>query len=223
MALTQNQLNHLRCDLQELATIEYDEVMNELLDHYATLTEQKMANGMAFDEASKWAWVDLGSGEGLQAIQDDYEKSIKHQVRSRHIEIMKSYFRWPAFVTTALVGILFYLAIPLLPAKYTIVLLILFSCIPGLLLWWGRSRLLDKHTDTRGIVWKYVEASGVFVAQVVPAGLNLTGGLFSDSPTQTFYQLHTSVSVVICLLLLLYTTSFIQLFREQFIYKPNLA
>ena len=40
--LAANQLQILRIDLKDLAGIEYDDVLNELLDHYATLTEQRM-------------------------------------------------------------------------------------------------------------------------------------------------------------------------------------
>lgn len=55
MNLTATQLSALRLGLQSLANIEHDEVLDELLDHYAMLTEQKMAEAYAFDEASKWA------------------------------------------------------------------------------------------------------------------------------------------------------------------------
>lgn len=117
MTLTTHQLNTLRHDLVSLATIEYDDVMAELLDHYASLTEQKMANGLAFDEASKWAWLELGSGVGLQKIQDDYEKGIQQQVKDQHLAIIKGYFRWPMLVTTALVGAVAYLTIPFLSSR----------------------------------------------------------------------------------------------------------
>ena len=40
MNLTAAQLNALRLDLQRLANIEHDEVLDELLNHYAMLTKQ---------------------------------------------------------------------------------------------------------------------------------------------------------------------------------------
>ena len=102
--LTLTQLAQLRADLQQLAQIEYDEVLAELLDHYVTLTEQKMVAGLAFADASNYAWQELGSGNGLTQIQDDWERAIKHQIKTRHIEIVKSYFRWPTIVTALLIA-----------------------------------------------------------------------------------------------------------------------
>lgn len=133
MALTPNQLKSLRYDLQTLANIEYDEVMDELLDHYASLTEQKMANGLSFNEASKWAWTDLGSGTGIQEIQTDYERRIRQQIRSRHVEILKSYFRWPVFVTTVLIGTLTYLFTQALSTRSLWLFFLVFSFAPYLL------------------------------------------------------------------------------------------
>ena len=223
MSLTQNQLNSLRADLQGLANIEYDEVMAELLDHYATLTEQKMANGLPFIEATNRAWAELGSGIGLEQIQTDYEKNVRQQVKIRHIEILKSYFGWPAFIITVLAAALIYIVVPLLPAQYVIGSIYLLSMVPALVLWWGRAKHIDKFTDSRGIIWKYVQKSGSFICSFVPAVCMLTSGLFSDGPIRTFFQIHTSVSAVLCLLALLYSISFIQLFREKFTYKPKFA
>jgi len=106
--LTPSQLTVLRQDLHKLAQIEYDAVFAELLDHYATLTEQKMADGQSFEYASAYAWADLGSGEGMQRLQDDYVKAIRQQVAARHKAIVKSYFRWPTIVVTALMAVLVY-------------------------------------------------------------------------------------------------------------------
>ncbi|MGF7217286.1 hypothetical protein GGR92_003459 [Spirosoma lacussanchae] len=114
MALTTIQLKTLRYDLQELAHIEYHDVLTELLDHYATLTEQKMETGLSFEEASRWAWAELGSGKGLQAIQADFVRNIRRQIRRQHMGVLKSYFRWPTTVLTALVGVITYLVVPML-------------------------------------------------------------------------------------------------------------
>ncbi len=82
MALTPFQLKSLRYDLVELAHIKYDDVVDELLDHYASLTEQKMETGMSFDEASKWAWAELDLETGLKTIQTTYEKSILQKLKN---------------------------------------------------------------------------------------------------------------------------------------------
>ena len=153
MSLTSHQLNTLRHDLVSLATVEYDDVMAELLDHYASLTEQKMANGADFTEASKWAWFDMGSGEGIQQIQTDYEKSITKQVQDQHLAIIKGYFRWPMLVTTALVAAIMYLIVPMLSHNYLLVSIFATGFIPAIFLLWGHFKNTNRRVSTGPIIW----------------------------------------------------------------------
>ena len=219
MTLTTHQLNTLRYDLVSLATIKYDDVMAELLDHYASLTEQKMANGLAFDEASKWAWAELGSGAGLQKIQDDYVKSIERQVHQKRADIVGSYFRWPALVTTALIVALVYMVVPLLPAMVITVTVWVMIVIPATLMMWAH-RIVKRHpTSSRFIVYDYLKRGGAIFINLAQVGMSFSGGWFGYSDQQSFVQTHPIFSILICLLLLLYDASFIQLFRYQFHHK----
>ena len=212
MDLTATQLSALRLDLQGLAHIEHDEVLDELLDHYAMLTKQKMSDGHPFDEASKWAWAELGSGVGLQAVQDDYVLNIQRQVRNRHFEIIKSYLRWPAFVTTALIGALVYLTVPLLPTDVVKVSFWLLALLPIAITMWGYRKSLD-HSSSGRITFQYMgrRMSGL------PLNIGTLFFIF-DNP-KNYLQTHTTVLVLVCLLSLLYTVSFMQLFREKFTLK----
>lgn len=218
--LTANQLTILNTDLKNLAGIEYDDVLNELLDHYATLTEQRMATGLSFDEASKWAWAGLGSGKGIQAIQDDYVKNIQRQVRVQHLEILKSYFRWPTFVVTALVAALVYMVVPLLPENTVMASFWLIAITPTVIAMWGHLKSIDRRTSSGPITLKYMQrSSGMFlnIAQVV---LMYSGGSFLDQHENgSLLQLYASMSVSISLLMTLYIVSFVQLFREKFTLK----
>lgn len=210
--LTANQLNLLRADLRGLAGIEYDDVLNELLDHYATLTEERVEAGLSFEDASKWAWAALGSGVGIQAIQDDYVKNIQRQIRLQHLTVVKSYFRWPTFVVTALVGVLVYLTVPLLPHNVIKVGFWFLALTPIGITMWGHQKSLD-HSGSGRITFQYMgrRMSGL--------PLNI-GTLFfiADNPNN-YLQTHTTVLVLVCLLSLLYTASFIQLFRQHFTLK----
>ncbi len=222
MTLTTHQLHTLRHDLVALATIEYDDVMAELLDHYASLTEQKMDNGLAFDEASKWAWADLGSGAGLQKIQDDYEKGIERQVRTQHLAIIKNYFRWPMLVTTALVSAVVYLIVPMLSHKVLIISIYSFCFAPSTVLIWGHFKNTDRRISTGPIIWKYLQHKGFLAVNFLQIALNSGGLFFDDSPqhwTRTYLPQHPNVSIALALLVLLYTSSFIQLYRYQFYHK----
>jgi hypothetical protein len=218
--LTPPQLDLLRQDLSGLANIEYDEVMTELLDHYASLTERKMALNMSFEDASKWAWAELGSGEGLQQIQTDYEKSIKKQVRVRHFSIIKSYFGWPIAFTTVLTAGVIYRITPFIPAVGMMALFICFALAPALVVSYGTLKHMNQHRDSRKIIWTYLYTSGTTGV----SGLYyfwLSGwGSFTDVKRATWlFQLHSTVSTVLCLLALLYAVSFIQLFKENFSLK----
>ena len=220
--LTLNQLNRLRHDLLDLAHIEYDEVMAELLDHYASLTEQKIATGLSFEEASKWAWAELGSGKGIQTIQNDYVKNIKQQIRSQHWLVLKNYFRWPTVVTTVLVGLLVYLVVPTLPARTALIGSFCISAVPSLFLlsgWWNG---YHQSRDAQNIVWKYVEHKGLLPISLFQIALNFSNGfLDGDSGiTRVFLQTHISILVIICLFSLLYSISFVQLYRYRYTYKP---
>ncbi|GAB3026787.1 hypothetical protein [Spirosoma pulveris] len=218
--LTPTQLNYLQQDLSGLANIEYDEVMAELLDHYASLTERKIDAGMSFEDASKWAWAELGSGEGLQQIQTDYEKSITAQVRTRHFEILKSYFRWPAFVTTALIGALMYFTAPLITANGMFTIFFICGLSPSAILFYGYQKHLDQQTDSRKIVWNYLRASFSTVWNLIYVfGINNLNSLFEEKSRIWLFQVHSTVGLVLCMVSLLYAVSYIQLFKENFSLK----
>ncbi|GAB2526243.1 hypothetical protein [Spirosoma aerophilum] len=215
--LTPTQLDYLQQDLSGLANIEYDEVMTELLDHYASLTERKMALNMSFEDASKWAWAELGSGEGLQQIQTDYEKSITAQVRTRHVEILKSYFRWPTFVTTTLVGALMYFTAPLITANGMFTIFFICGLSPLAVLFYGHRKHLDQQTDSRKIVWTYLRESGSLIFNMFYVfGINSLNSLFEEKSRIWLFQVHSTVGLVLCMASLLYAVSFVQLFKENF-------
>ena len=119
MLLSTKQLADLRHDLTSLATISDDHLADELLDHYATLTEENMATGQSFHEASTAAFHAMGNGIGIQQIQERYERIARHQIRSRHIAIRQSYLMWPTVVTTLFVGAsIAYLILAVLPPHF---------------------------------------------------------------------------------------------------------
>jgi hypothetical protein len=221
MALTTIQLKSLRYDLKELAHIEYDDVLNELLDHYATLTEQKMANGLSFQDASKWAWAELGSGPGLQAVENDYVKNIQRQLQNQHYNVMKSYFRWPTIVTTLLLGLLVYMVVPMIPVRMLILGSFCIMVLPLLVLLKGYWNGYHRTAASMKIVWKFIEQKGVWPVNLFQMALNGSNAIMEDGRdvTQAFLQAHMSVSVVVCLLVLLYSISLIQLYRQVYTYK----
>ncbi len=222
MLLTTDQLTSLRSDLQRLADIKYDPVLNELLDHYATLTEQRMDTGMPFEEASKWAWNDLGQGEGIQQIQDDYIANVQQQIRSRHLVIIKSYFRWPAFLATALVGVLVYLVVPLIPFNYVVTLLYAVILVPSAVMFWLERKLKNEPTSQQALVFENAaKYRNLHLNAVIFVSNFLISSVGDES--RRFLQIHSTITVVMCMLLLLYAISFMQLLNERFDFRTKLA
>ncbi|MBN8823213.1 MULTISPECIES: hypothetical protein [unclassified Spirosoma] len=221
MSLSNKQITALRHDLIGLASITYDDLLAELVDHYATLTEQKMAAGQSFDEASKWAWFELGGGIGLDHIQKDYEKSIVRQVRIQHRAILKSYFRWPTILSTTLLCLLLFILVPLLPPNTVATSIFYLALSPLVLLVWGYFKSVDQRISTGKLVWQYFQNQGMIPINLLQISLNLTNA-FSEKSSHTirnFLQTYPIVSVLICLLTLLYSLSFVQLFYKKFYYK----
>lgn len=222
MPLTDNQFQSLRIDLQSMAGIKYDPVLTELLDHYAILTEQYMATDLPFAEASKWAWNDLGQGEGIQRIQDDYIANVQQQIRSSHLALVKSYFRWPAFLTTALVGILVYRVVPLIPVNYVVILLYVVVLSPAAIMFWLERKLKNEPTSQRFLVFEYMAKHSHQHVNALVIGSNFLTSSFGDE-SRRFLQVHSTVTIVVCGLLLLYTISFVQLLNKRFDFRTNIA
>jgi hypothetical protein len=219
MALSEEQLFILRNDLRTLAHIEYEEVENELLDHYATLTEQKMDDGHDFENASSYAWAELGAGAGLNKIHRDYEKNIRKQVSTRHREILKSYFRWPTILSTAVIcGLMYWLAAVISPKAIYMIRLLLFLA-PGLILLYTFIRKEHRHTDARKLAWEYMNRYANLPIAFMQASNSIN--ILFDSKTRpiSFIQSHPTISTGWACVLFIYTLSFFQLYRESFHYK----
>lgn len=221
MALTPFQLKYLRYNLIGPGDIKYDDVVDELLDHYASLTEQKMATGLSFEEAGRQAWAELGAAKGVQKIQTSFIEAIGQQIKTQHFTILKSYFRWPTLVTTILVGLLVYVVVPQIPVRRLILGTLLIGLIPYLFILRGYYYGFHKQTNTGKLVWEYLLSKCGLAVYLINLSLNIPKGFIENAPesTRTFLQTYPTVSVLICLLLLLYTTSFIQLFQHQYKHK----
>ncbi|GAB3764504.1 hypothetical protein [Spirosoma pomorum] len=217
MALTEHQLQTLRTDLQTLANIEYNDVMTELLDHYASLTEQYMADGLPFTEASKRAWSDLGSGAGLQAIQTDFIRTTQRHLRQQHWTIVKSYFRWPILLTTVLMGILLHLVVPMIPARGILLLLFVIGAIPAFIIQFTKAPSTNGLTDTSQVLREYLRKQAVILVSLANAWLNVGAVLFDSNDTRlAFLDAHSSFFAVVLSILLLYVMSFSQLLYLHF-------
>ncbi len=214
MALTDFELKCLRYDLVELAHIEYTDVLNELLDHYATLTEQEMARGFTFDDASKWAWAELGAGKGLQAIQGNYVDSTRKHLKNRHLNIVKSYFRWPSITVTLLLGVLVYQLLVVMTHTASNVAFAMVLLSPCLALAYTFINGGSEYDNSQKLAWKYLKQHAN-----LPMTLISLANFFGEEYKSDIHPLTAALASVFCVAYLLNAVSLFQLSREQFHYK----
>ena len=218
MALSETQLTLLRQDLRTLAHIEYEEVENELLDHYATLTGQKMEAGQVFEYASANAWAELGAGPGLNIIQRDYERNIRKQISSRHLEILKSYFRWPTVLTTFLVAIFIHKTTLFIPTRFILLGIYFVILIPFGILGYSYMKSRELGSDSRKITWTHLNARAAFFVNIFQASLGVPFE-GEGSAKVHFFQTHAAILTILECVVIIYLLSFVQLYRENFSYK----
>ena len=205
----------MRHDITSLGRITYDHLADELLDHYATLTEEKMATGQSFYEASTAAFVEMGNGLGIQTIQSQYERTTQHQITVRHSEIRQSYLRWPTVVTTLLAGILLtYLLLLILPNPIAKLLAAVLVTSPVFVLLFAYISHIKERDSRQQLVWKFIrkQVNGPLIF------VNLLNAMDERSFSPA---VHACLLVALTVGSLYSTISLAQLTRETFYYKPT--
>ncbi|MBO0937966.1 hypothetical protein J2I47_15525 [Fibrella sp. HMF5335] len=216
MKLTHKQLIILNHDLYSRVNIKYDHLGEELLDHYATLTEEKMAAGQSFYEASTTAWQELGDGTGIRQIQDDYEAVTKKQVRARHVAIMKSYFRWPMVIATVLVSAILGTVYSNLPADLAKIINYLFVFLPAAVMLAAWIPYYRNKDSRQKLVWRYISNNGSWPVNMANLFLIMTDNERILVPFTT----HLSVTALLAGGVLFQAICLAELTRETFYYKP---
>ncbi len=225
MELSTLQRQYLQSDLLHSAKIEYDEVFDELFDHYLTLVENSMESGELFEVARKNSWESLGGIKGVRAVEKSFVKSVRRQIRARHLGILKSYFRWPTLVTTVLVGVLSYLVVPLVSDKNIMLGFILVSVFPAGFVYWKFYRPNNKRRNHTQIGWEYCKHMSSLpwhllqICLLFPTGFGRDGRVL----TKKFLVTQASVATMLLFVLLVFTASCIQLSRSSINNKPILS
>lgn len=217
MPLTTQQLAVLRHELTTQVLFDYDHLRDELLDHYATLTEEYIAHNLLFQAARTAAWQAMGGARGIQKIQNDYEAVTNQQIRARYKVITKRLLRWPTVVITLLTATLFsYLqfVLPPLPSKLLSFLLIISPLLVMLTAWIPYHRRGDSRQK---LVWRYIVHTASW-----PVGLINVVNLFRVRPelsSSVFGTISWVSLLVLAVLNLFIAVSLVQLTREHFSFK----
>ena len=135
MKLTPSQQNSIG-DAIASAGIKYQDLYEELFDHYASAIEDRTQAGQTFDAAldaihqefmgykrpsKTWDHYHVWETEpqhGLERLQFEYKQNLDQELTTRQWQIVKSYFRWPAIVGMILAAALSYQLADLLPPTW---------------------------------------------------------------------------------------------------------
>lgn len=163
--LTPTQLTAISRYLKKSGII-YEEVHDELVDHFINAIEAQMANQTGFDEALVDVGRQFGCRQGLTYIQSKQAQATNKQYNQSLIQYARQLIRWPNFPVTAMLVWLIYTLVRLAPTMLTITYTILvISVVPFLIV----VILLGKHL-------------GQYMRHKRPVAWSLEGGtLFSRS------------------------------------------
>ena len=151
MKLTTSQQNSIG-DAIASAGIKYQDLYEELFDHYASAIEDRTQAGQTFGAAlgaihqefmsykrpsKTWDYYSVWETEpqyGLERLQFEYQQNLDQELTTRQWQIVKSYFRWPAIVGMILAAALSYQLADLLPPTWVGIILTVGISFPYLVM-----------------------------------------------------------------------------------------
>lgn len=148
--------------------IKYQEVYEELLDHYASAIEEKIEQGQAFDEALQEVHQDFGAKKGVKHIQERYYKQIRNHYRLMQWQHFRELFQWPQTISSLLIGTLVYFIASLLQDTKIIKLSVfLIALLPLLLAFIEYIRIIRNSPYSKN------SAKGNLLVHISGIGLSL--------------------------------------------------
>lgn len=105
--LTPQQTRNILAKLK-VAGLKYQEVYEELLDHYTMAVEVKIQEGKSFEQALEEVHKDFGGNKSVKLIEKRYNKQLFRFYRNLHLKNIGSHFRWPQTLVTLIIGGLVY-------------------------------------------------------------------------------------------------------------------
>lgn len=88
--------------------LKYQEVYEELVDHYTTAVEMKIQDGKSFEQALEEVHKDFGGNKGVKHIEERFNSQMFRFYRNLHLKNIGNNFRWPQTLVTLIIGGLVY-------------------------------------------------------------------------------------------------------------------
>lgn len=246
MKLTTEQLDLISKEIIQ-GGIKYQDLYEELLDHYITAIEDRMANGMAFGEAFgevnisfvnyrpaliERYYYDVRSlkkvtqySSGLSRLQKDYERNLKGEIKKRHWQIMGNYFRWPTVVTSLLVGALTFQFAYLVSSKTLFGFFVILAFAPILFLLPSTylhciGYLKKERKFINSLKWTAIGAQATFALSLFNCFVFVPRAVGIELKAFSPQVQVATVATLICFYLA-YSLSFYQLYKERFKVKTT--
>lgn len=201
------------------AGLKYQEVYEEMLDHFTIAIEAKMDQGTSFDLALNEVKKEFGGNKGIKHVEKEFYSQMLKSYRGLHWQHFRSHFQWPqALATLAIGGLVYALAFLLQGNKALAFGLSLLALTPIILSLVYFFRLRKKAPFTKNT------AKGNLLLVLGGFGLNFLNILifaprifFNEAIGKDILLLYPAFVSVIITLFLLHLLSFIKtLERVQF-------
>ena len=227
--------------------IKYQDLYEELLDHYILAIENRITQGHTFEEAlgevnssfenyrpplTERYYYDVRSlkkvtqcSSGLSRLQKDYERNLRGEIKKRHWQIMGNYFRWPTIVTSLLVGALTFQFAYLVPLKIGISFFGLLSFAPLLFLLPGTFQhtlgyFKKERKFINSLKWTAIGAQATFALSLFNFSV-FVPRVFGIELKAFSPQIQAAIIATLICFYLAYSLSFYQLYRERFKVKAT--
>jgi hypothetical protein len=241
MKLTPDQLDLISKEIIK-GGIKYQDLYEELLDHYILAIEDRLTQGHTFGEAfgevhtdfvnykrpaRTWdhygVWETSFGGQtefGLGKLQAEYIESLSKEISKRHWQIMREYFRWPTIITTLLVGLLTFQFAYLVPLKIALIFFGFLSFAPLLFLLpdtflHSIDYFKKKRKFINSLKWSAISSRATFALSLFNCYIFIPRVL--EIELKTFSpQIQATIVATLTCFYLAYSLSFYQLYRERF-------
>ena len=109
MATTSDQQKTIYSLIENSLSSEYEEIQDELYDHFLTKITALMKNGFSFTDAINTVYNDLGGQPELLRIEASYIAMIKKQGKALYKQFASQYFMSFHWLIPILLGVLVYI------------------------------------------------------------------------------------------------------------------
>jgi hypothetical protein len=198
--------------------VKYRETYEEVYDHILTAIEQHYdGKKSVYDLTEQLINQEFGSSEGIKQLEAEREKIIKSAINKKQWKYVLNHFRFPLIAFTLILAVASYFFIDTYISRKALFLIVfIVALVPFLACC---SRWLKQgigHKKTKRSVKDNVILNNSYFALNFINVINFVPALFMpDDDYKLFHSAHASVLAVIVVFYVVYTLSFIRMYREE--------